>query len=435
MGKIGKNYIYSLLYQILVLLAPIVTAPYLARVIGADNLGVYSYVSSSGSIITTISLLGIYSYGNRQTAYVRDSRQNLTETFWELEAIRLVLGIIGTVIYAGYAILGQRYTFFFLVYYPYILAQFIDCSWVYVGLENMKPAVLKNAATKLLNIVGIFVFVKSKNDLWIYILLLAITTLLANISIYSQLPKYIDRPQLNIKELPKHLRGSISLFLPQVASLLYLQVDKVMMEWLTRQTDQIAFYDQAEKIVTIPLTLITVISTVVMPRLANEYQKGDAVAIKEVMFKAAKYALCMAMPLMLGMFCIARQLIGWYLGADFSKTAIAIMILVPIVLLNTLAGISGNQYFTATNQTNILLRAYITAAVINIIVNAVLIPQFGYIGAAIATVMSSLASVVTQYYIFAKQVTLKELWKYLIKYPNWCTYHGGSYYCFHMEAK
>lgn len=416
MGKIARNYLYNAAYQILVIIAPIITAPYLARVLGAKNLGIYSYVSSSGNIITTISLLGIYAYGNRQTAYVRENKGALTRTFWELELTRLLLGTAGTVIYFIYGFFNHSYSLYFLIYYPYILAEFIDCSWIYIGLEDMKPAVMKNFVTKLINVAGIFLFVRSRNDLWIYILLLAVTTLAANVSIYSQLPKYVGRIRADIHSVPGHLRGSIELFLPQVASLFYLQVDKVMMEWITHSTSQISFYDQAEKIVTIPLSLITVISTVMMPRLANEYQKNNMEEIQNLLLKAGKYALCMALPMMLGLFCIARQFIPWYLGQEFLPTSTAIMILSPIVLLNSLTGISGKQYFTATNQMKILLRAYVTAAVMNVIVNALLIPRFGYVGAAVATVLSSLSSVLMQFHDLKRQVSIGALWKTGCKY-------------------
>ena len=144
MGKLAKNYIYNVAYQILIILTPIITAPYLTRVLGASNLGIYSYVNSVGSIVTTVSLLGIYAYGNRQTAYVRDNKEELTKTFWELELTRLVLGGIGTAVYLFYLSFEPEYRFYFLIYYPYILAQFLDCSWVYVGLEDMRPAVVKN---------------------------------------------------------------------------------------------------------------------------------------------------------------------------------------------------------------------------------------------------------------------------------------------------
>ncbi len=314
MGKIAKNYVYNVAYQLLVLIAPIVTAPYLARVLGADHLGIYSYINSSGNIITTLSLLGIYAYGNRQTAYVRENRRELTSVFWELETARLLLGIAGTVVYILYAVLNSKYCSYFLIYYPYILAQFIDCSWIYVGLEDMKPAVLKNFAAKLLNIIGIFLLVKTREDLWIYILLLALTAFLANLSIYTQLPKYVGKPKVDLRRIPRHLKGSVFLFLPQVAALLYLQVDKVMLEWMTGTTREISFYDQAEKIVTIPLSLLTVLSTVMMPRIANEYKKKNQKEIQRLLFWAGRAVLCLAMPMMLGMFCIAKQFIPCVLG-------------------------------------------------------------------------------------------------------------------------
>ena len=416
MGKIAKNYVYTAAYQILVLIAPIVTAPYLARVLGADHLGIYSYINSSGNIITTLSLLGIYAYGNRQTAYVRESRQELTSVFWELETARLFLGIAGTGVYVLYAVLNSKYCGYFFIYYPYILAQFIDCSWVYVGLEDMKPAVLKNFAAKLLNIIGIFLLVKTEEDLWIYILLLALTAFVANLSIYTQLPKYVGKPKVALRRIPSHLKGSVFLFLPQVAALLYLQVDKVMLEWMTGTTREISFYDQAEKIVTIPLSLLTVLSTVMMPRIANEYKKKNPKEIRRLLLWAGRAVLCLAMPMMLGMFCIAGQFIPWYLGKEFLPTATAIRVLTPIILLNSLAGISGNQYFTATDQVSVLLKAYVTAALLNIGVNVLLIPVWGNTGAAVATVLSSLCSVLIQYRCLQKQIDLKVLWGYAIRY-------------------
>ncbi len=336
MGRITKNYIYNLAYQLLVLIAPLVTAPYLARVLGASNQGIYSYVNSSGNIITTLTLLGIYAYGNRQTAYVRDNKAELTKTFWELEVTRFILGTIGTIIYAVYAHFNPDMSWYFLLYYPYILAQFIDCSWIYVGLEDMKPAVMKNFITKLVNVIGIFVFVRKREDVWIYIFMLAITTLIANISVYTQLPKYVGMPKgeskPDVHRIVYHIKGSLYLFLPQVASLFYLQVDKVMLKWLSGQTAQLSFYDNAEKMINIPLSIITVMSTVMMPRIANEFQKNNKDNIRNLLVKAGRYALLMTFPLMIGMFCIAQQLIPWYLGNEFLPTATAMMILTPIVL-------------------------------------------------------------------------------------------------------
>lgn len=420
MGRITKNYIFNLAYQLLVLFAPLITAPYLARVLGASNLGIYSYVNSSGNIITTLSLLGIYAYGNRQTAYVRDNRIELTKTFWELEITRMILGVVGTLIYAVYTYFNPDMSWYFWVFYPYILAQFIDCSWIYVGLEAMKPAVLKNFITKIVNIIGIFIFVRNKSDVWIYMFMLAVTTLIANVAVYTQLPQYVSKPigenKPDIHRIPYHIKESLYLFLPQVASIFYLQVDKVMLKWLSGQTAQLSYYDNAEKIINIPLSIITVMSTVMMPRLANEFQKKNNETIQELLVKAGRYSLLMTFPLMIGIFCIAQKMIPWYLGDDFLPTTTAMMILSPIVLLNSLSGISGAQYFTATNQIKILMKAYVSAAVLNIVVNAILIPQYGYAGAAIATVGSSLISVIIQYCYLNKQTNIMKLSEYGLKY-------------------
>ena len=407
MGRITRNYLYNAAYQLLVILTPVITAPYLARILGADRLGIYSYINSSGNIITTCTLLGIYAYGNRQTAYVRDQKGKLTETFWEIEFTRLLLGICGTAVYLLYSLFNTSFTFFFILYYPYIFAQFIDCTWVFVGLEDMKPAVMKNMAARLLNVAGIFLLVRKKEDIWIYILLLAGTALLTNIAAYSQVGKYIGRPSGNIKNCISHIRGSLYLFLPQVAALFYLQVDKVMLQWITGLSSQVSFYDQAEKLINIPLSLISVLSTVMMPRIANEFRNGNQKQIESLLQKAGRYALFMAFPMMLGLFCIAGQFVPWYLGNEFLPVAGAMMILSPIVLLNTLSGISGQQYFTATNQIPILLKAYVSAAVLNVIMNALLIPRYGYAGAAAATVGSAFLSTVLQYRDLTRQIRLK----------------------------
>ena len=416
MGRITKNYLYNAAYQLLVILTPIITAPYLARVLGADQLGIYGYVNSSGNIITTCTLLGIFAYGNRQTAYVRDNRKELTETFWEIEFTRLLLGICGTAVYIIYTFLNKEFKLFFILYYPYILAQFIDCTWIYVGLEDMKPAVIKNFVTRVLNVIGIFVLVKNKEDLWIYILLLASTALATNIAAYSQLRKYIGRPSGNLRRFIVHIRSSLYLFLPQVAALFYLQVDKVMLQWITGASNQVSFYDHAEKLINIPLSLISVMSTVMMPRIANEFKNNNRGQIEILLNKAGRFALFAAFPMMFGLACIADKFIPWYLGAEFAPVASAMVILSPIVILNSLSGISGQQYFTATNQINILLRAYVSAAVLNVIVNAILIPGHGYIGAAIATVGSSLISTILQYYYLNRQVRVTGLIRYSFRY-------------------
>lgn len=435
MNKIAKNYIYNLFYQLIALIVPLVTAPYLVRVIGAEGTGIYSYVNSLTSLITTFVMLGFFSYGNRQIAYVRDDPEKLNETFWRVMTCRLIIGIVGTIIYAFVVFINGRYFTYFLLYYTYMLGYFVDCTWLFVGVEDMKWAVLKNTFLKLFAATMIFVFVKNSEDVGLYIFIQGGSILFANLLAYTQLKRYVGKPRLVLNGIKKDFYGSIVLFLPGMASTIYLQCDKIMIELLGNQTAQVSQYDYAEKIVTIPLSFITVLSTVMMPRIANEYANGRKNEIKDLLNKAAKISLFLACPLTLGMMTIAGKLIPWYLGKEFYPSITVIVIIAPIIITNTLTGISGSQYFTATNQIGILLKAQVSACLGNIIVNAVLIPKYGLYGAAIATVLSSVLSASIQYVYLIKQVKLPGMLMAGIKYMMFSVIMAGIIWILTFKMK
>lgn len=416
MGKITKNYIFNVIYQIFVMIVPLVTAPYLARTLGAGALGEYSYVNSVTSMVTTFTLLGIYQYGNRQIAYVREDKNKITSVFWQVISSRVVIAIFGSIIYVLIIALIGRYTTLFLIYYTYVLAYYLDCTWLYVGVEDMKWAVIKNTITKILAIIGIFCFVKTTDDIAIYVGIQGASLLISNLLAYSQVSKFVGKPRFDLSNFKQDMKESMMLFLPSIAATIYFQSDRIMIEMITNNTAEVSFYDYAEKIVTIPLTFITVLSTVMMPRIANEYSKGNSINISILINRAAKFSVFIAMPMMLGVMCVADKLVPWYLGSEYTPAITGIILISPIIMSNTLTGISGSQYFVATKQINLLIRAQTFAAIANIIINAILIPKYGFIGAAIATITCSFSNAIIQYFYLQKQVKLPGLWKSCFKY-------------------
>ena len=397
MNKLIKNYSYNFLYQIISVVIPLITAPYLARTLGPNEIGIYSYVNSIAILISTISMLGIFNYGNRQIAYVRDNKELLSQTFWSIMSTRLILGIIGTFAYFTLILLSNNYKIYFTIYYTYILANIIDCTWIYVGLEDMKWAVLKNSLTKIISLLGIFIFVNTPNDTWKYILLMGSSVLLSNVLAYSQLRTYVKKPRFIFKHSLNIIKESFYLFLPSLATTVYMQCDKIMIEFITKENFQISFYDYSEKIVVIPLTFITVLNAVIMPRLANEYANHNTNNIEKLVNNSLNFSLFFAIPMTLGMSVISEKLIPWYLGSDFIPTISAIKVLSPIIIFNSISGVFGSQYFTATNQINKLLISQVSAVFINIISNILLIPKYGFIGACITTVISSVVCSSIQY--------------------------------------
>jgi O-antigen/teichoic acid export membrane protein len=289
----------------------------------------------------------------------------------------------------------------------------------------MLPCVSKNIIAKLLTLVGVFLLVKNESHVGRYIALVAISMLITNICVYVQLRGVVLRPQIHWRNLIDHLKGSAFLFLPQIASILYLQMGKVMMGSMTGRTDQVSFYDQAEKIVTVALSCITVLSTVMMPRIANEYKKNNIETVTYYLNKGAKYSMAIAAPMMVGLWCTAVYLIPWYLGKDYMPTAYAIMIIAPIVVFNSLMGISGRQYFVATNKIIPLTMANIIAAISNILLNTILIPRWGYKGSAVATVVSSSLNVVFQFYWMNKTISVRHIMKGSCRYLFYAIVMGG----------
>ena len=424
-SRLVKNYLYNVIYQALVFLAPLITTPYLARVLGAYYLGKYSYVNSSTSIITTIGLIGLYNYGIRQIAYCPANKE-INIIFWEIMVLRFVLLIPCLVIYIAFAFISNSLTLYML-YILWVLAVYVDVSWLYIGVEDMKPAVTKNILAKLFCIVGIFIFVQNKDDLWKYVLLVAVATFIANGSLWLTLGEYIGKPQIKIINLKKHIVGGTQLFLPQVATTLHLNISKIMLNWLA-DSSQVSFYDIAEKFVSIPLAFITVLGTVMMPRIASQFANYDNPKTESLLNQALDYSMFMAIPMMFGIVGIASNLIPWYLGTEFTPCIFAIYYMSIMIILNSLASISGNQYFTATNQVHILIKAYVAAVIANVSINIILIPKFGYAGATIAMLISSLISVSIQYIYLKKQIKISIIKIVFLKYLLFSIIMAGTIY-------
>ena len=416
MSKITKNYFYNICYQMVTLLTPLILSPYLARTVGATGLGIYAYVSSAANIICTIILLGTYNYGCRQIAYVRDDMVATEKVYNQMFSIRLMLGAIGTFIYVAYIVITGKFVKEFCVYYLWVLSMVVDPSWFFVGQEDMRPTALKNMLIKIISVVLIFLFVKNDSHVIRYTLIMAGSALFANLLLYVQLRKYKIHHYFTLENYKYHMKESISIFWPQVATLFYLQVDKVMLQYMHPDIRQISYYDYGEKIVTIPLAFITTLSVVMMPRIANEYSKHNMEKVRELLLRAGKFSLMLAFPMMVGLATCAKNLIPWYLGNTYQPSIAVIILVSPIILTNSLSGISGNQYLVATNQMGVLLKAYVSAALINVLVNVILIPIYGCNGAAIATIVSAMISVCIQYYYMHKQIGVKEYLYYGIRY-------------------
>lgn len=414
--SIKKNYIYNLIYQILILIVPLITTPYLSRVLGAEAIGIYSYTLSITTYFILFGSLGVAMYGQREIAYVQDDTEKRSKVFFEILIMRFItLGISMIIFYFTFAMKGQ-YSVYYKILMLEILSNALDISWFFQGIEEFKKTVVRNTIVKIISVVCIFLFVKTKEDLYKYFIIYVLSVFLGNISLWLYLPKYIKRTQIKKLEIFKHLKPTIALFIPQVAVQIYTVLDKTMIGAMVEDKSEVGFYEQAQKIVKLLLTIATSLGTVMIPRMANTFAKGDNQKIMEYLKKSFQFVLMLAFPLMLGMISISGKFVPIFYGAGYDKVVILIAMIMPIVLAIGLSNVIGMQYLLPTKKQKEYTTSVVVGAIVNFICNMILIRIYKSIGASIATVIAEFVVTGVQFYMVRKEIKVRDIIKISKKY-------------------
>ena len=386
--SIKKNYAINLLYEILSLLVPLVTTPYLSRTLGADGIGIYSYTHSNVYYFALLTALGTTVYGRREIAIYRDDKNRRSILFWELIIFRALMMIISTLLYLIYAI-NSKYQTIAFIQSIYIFSVFFDITWFFQGLEEFGKVVIRNSAVKILNIFLIFVFVEpNENGLLTYIIIMAALPTLGHILTWPFLIKYIEFIQISALHPLKHFKGAITLFVPTIASQVYLLLDKTMIGLFTSDNIENGFYEQAQKIIKISWTFLTVFSSVMSPRIANIFGKNNSDLITEYMKKSYKVMWMVSIPIAFGIASVSHILVPWFFGYEFYKVEALLYIFSSSVIAVGLSSVTGSQYLVSTRKQGVFTLSIIIGAGINFSLNLILIPQFFSVGAAITSVIA-----------------------------------------------
>ena len=408
---ITKNYIYNLTYQILIIIVPLITTPYLSRVLGAENIGIYSYTLSIATYFILLGTLGVSSYGQREIAYVRDDKEARTKTFFEIlimRAITLTISII--IFYFTFASNGE-YSMYYKILLLEIIANMIDISWFFQGQEEFKKTVTRNTIVKIISVLCIFFFIKAQNDLAKYFFIYVLSTFLGNISLWLYLPKYIEKVKFHELKIWKHLKPTIELFIPQVAIQIYTVLDKTMIGAIVENKSEVGFYEQAQKIIKLLVTITTALGTVMVPRMANTFANGEKEKLKNYMNTSFKFVLLLAFPLMFGIISIANKFVPIFYGEGYGKVIYLIIVTSPIILAIGLSNVIGIQYLLPTKQQKKYTISVVAGSIINFILNLIFINMWQSIGASIATVIAEFTVTGVQFYLMRKEIKIKEVLK------------------------
>lgn len=406
-SSIKKNFIYNVLYQVLIIIVPLITSPYLTRTVGADGLGIYSYTQAYAHYFVLFILLGLNNYGNREIAKVRDDKKKVSETFFEIYSFQLINLIFISIIYIFTIILviKENRTIYW-IQFLYVLSAGFDINWCCFGLEKFKLTVTRNSIIKIGSAIAIFLFVHSPNDLWIYTLIIAGTTLLSQVVVWPFVLKEIDFIKPSIQGIVSRIKPNIMLFLPVIAVSLYTIMDKLMLGLLDTKKE-VAYYAYAERIIQIPLSFITALGTVMLPRASHMMHNGKSKESIKLLVHSMQFAMVLSIGSTAGVMAISNILIPWYYGKAFTRCAIFTCLLAPVIAFTSWNTIIRTQFVIPKGLDQIYLATVSSGAVVNLVLNYFLIKSMRGTGAVIATIFAELAVCLVQYIFLKKELNYK----------------------------
>lgn len=411
--SIKKNYVYNMLYQILIIILPIITTPYVSRVLGATNIGIYSYTLSIATYFVTIGSLGLALYGQREVAYVQNDKTKYSRIFWEIVLFRIITLTISMItFYFVFSIGNNNYQIYYKILLLEIIGNFFEISWFFRGLEEFKKTVLRNMLVKIISVISIFIFVKTPDDLIIYFIIFVLSNLIGNISLWLYLPKVLVKvKKIN---LIKHVKPTIALFIPQIAIQIYTLLDKTMIGTIISDKSEVGFYEQSQKVVKLLMTVITSLGTVMLPRIAYTFANGDREKIKKYMKNSFSLVFLLGLPMVFGIIAISDTFVPIFFGTGYEKVSLLMKVISPIILFIGISNVTGTQYLLPTKRQKEYTISVICGAIINFCINMILIPKYGAVGASIGTVIAEFSVTLIQA-IFVRH-DFKGIFKINVKY-------------------
>ncbi len=386
-----QNYIYNTLYKVLTFITPLITAPYLARVIGRDAVGIFSYTYAIAYNFTLLAKLGLISYGSRAVARVRDDKTLLSKTFSEIYLMQLLTTAFASIVYFVYALaFATDYKTIILVNGLYVLGIAFDIDWLFYGLENFKMTSMRNAVVKVLTVFAILLFVKTKEDLLIYVIIMVASDMIRFLSIWIHFHKCTYFSKIKFSDCLRRFKPNLLLFVPVIATSIYRSMDKIMLGAMSTMSET-GLYENSEKIVFMLLGFITSLESVMMPRISNLLETGrkkDALASID---KSFTFVIFLTSAMAFGVCGITERFVPLFYGSEFLGVISLLPWLAVTLIFIGWANVIRTQYVIPVGKDTLYLWSTVIGAVSNLIINYLLIPKLGAFGAVIGTIVAELS--------------------------------------------
>lgn len=400
MSRLKRNLGYQTVYQILSVCLPLITTPYLSRVLGASNLGQFSYIGSITNYFTLFAMLGVTNYGTRTIAESSGDRGKVSRDFWNIFAFQFLTSIIVLGAYLAFVLVFRTEDrLLFLLQGIMIVACVADINWLFFGLEQFRITVTRSIFIRLLTVALIFVLVRSADDLRLYMLIMAGGTLLSNLILWRYAPRMVDMravKEISGADIRRHIRPNLVLFVPILAMSVYHVMDKTMLGAISSFA-QTGYYYNADKVINIPVVVINGTGTVLMPRMAALAQEGADQEKNSLFHLSMETLFLISTAMAFGIAAVAKEFVPLFFGPGYDPCVGLIYLFAPVLIIKTLSYAARMLYLVPNHKEPIFIRSVFASAVANLGANLLLIPRYGAVGAVLGTMIAELVGCVWQF--------------------------------------
>ena len=388
--SVKYNFVMNFILTASQFIFPLITFPYVSRVLQASGNGKVSFAASVANYFMMVASLGIPTYGIRACAKVRENKELLSKTVQELYIINLIMTILVTLTYLLSVFLVPRFQedrALFLINGLNIVLNMFGMNWVFQALEQYDYITFRSISFKLISIVLMFLLVHEPKDYVIYGSITVFAAVGSYILNFIRIRKLIDFRLTGDYDFKQHIKPILVLFSQSLAVSIYTNLDTVMLGFMKTPAD-VGYYNAAVKIKKLLLSLVSSLGGVLLPRMSYFLKKQRIKEFKDYTLKALNFSLLMSIPLTVFFVLYSNSAILFLAGEGYSGAVLAMQLITIAVIPNGLTGILGIQVLTSLEKEKYVLMSVITGAIVDFLLNLVFIPQLGAAGASLATMIA-----------------------------------------------
>lgn len=413
--SIKLNFIMNALLTMSNLIFPLITFPYVSRILLPIGTGKVAFATSIVTYFSMFAQLGIPAYGIRACAQVRDDKEKLSRTVQELLLISLVMTVFAYVLFgAGLCIIPRMRSdkSLFLIVSALIFFNSIGMEWLYKGLEEYTYITVRSIVFKIVSLVAMFLLVTKQSDYVIYGGISIFASSASNVLNFLNAHKYVSFRPIGNYNFRQHLKPIMVFFAMSCATTIYTNLDTVMLGFMKTDED-VGYYNAAVKIKGILVSIITSLGTVLLPRASYYIEHGLKNEFEQIAKKAIKFVCVVSLPMMIYFILYAKEGIYFLSGSAYDGAIFPMQILMPTLFFIGLTNIIGIQVMVPLGKESWVLYSVTIGAVVDLIINALLIPFMASSGAAIGTLIAEIAVFIYQY------SKMKDLLPEIFEYVQW----------------